>query len=683
MSSKWLLLPSLLLVLILAPGCASPVAGEGVAPPSDAAIVDDARHDDAPSSHAAVDAPLADPQPQPAALSSVVGTWYLNVGGARAVGVFTWDAVEGALRGTLLDEAAAPGTVADVLTHVEWDESGALRFRRTSAGREDVDWYRVSAVEGVLTGRVAPNEPLGTEPPITRYLTHVTGWNAAHLDRDLTPRTWDVVFDDGERATLRIDRTTSGVTAYAGTIKVYASRSRGIEDEQFEHEVGVLYWDGLHLGFYVMDGDMQRFYSATVEGRSVAGTYSTPDTGEEHTFAGFRRDVLGYGLAPRTAAERDAWQSRTRRQIAHLIMADAPAPTAATVTVLSDDLPPIAGTITNPARDDAAERHPQAYRLSEVRIAYKLPNPYGAEALTRTLHAYVARPTTPAPPGGYPLAVAVNGHFGSAYQVMEPDSGYWYGDAFARRGYLVVALDASHRPLTERRGLYLDIITGDDPAHGNGPHPAVAAPGMGSDWEEDGERAWDMMRAVDYALSQPGVDARRVVTVGLSMGAEVTSIAGALDPRQAVVIPTGFSPDVAVYRYRHHACWDWAYADVNEYVDVSDYHALVAPRGLVVETGRLDTTYSVFADPFASDKQVLRRSRAAFRDAPERVIHYLHYDGHAFHVGGAAAAVLPEWGVRVPRAIAPSSPWSDEWQGDDETRVIAPTLFDTVSALLR
>ncbi len=682
MSLKWLLLPAFLLLSAFASGCVTPSADESPTPRADASAERDVATADVPSDDASTNASVVE-TPAPEALSPVLGTWYLNVGGTRVVATFTWDSAEASLRGTMIDESAAPETPPDELVDVAWDAAGALRFRRAGVDRDDVDWYRVSVVEGVLTGRVAPREAADTEPAITRYLTHVTGWNATYLDHDLAPRTWDLLFDNGERATLRIDRSVSGLTAYAGTLKVYATQSGGIADEQFEHDVGVLYWDGVHLGFYVMDGELQRYYSGVVAGRSIAGRYSTPDSGDEHMWAGDRRDVLGYGLAPRAVADRQAWQSRARRQIAHMVMADAPQPITTTVTVLADDLPPVVGAAVNPARDDAEEGHPQDYRLSEVRLTYKLPNPYGTEPLTRQVHAYVARPTTPAPPGGYPVAVAVNGHFGSAYQAMSPDNAYWYGDAFARRGYLVMAVDVSHRPLTDRRGLYRDLTDGDDPAHGNGTHPSVAAPAMGTDWEEDGERAWDLMRAVDYALAQPGVNARRVVTVGLSMGGEVTSIAGALDERQAVVIPTGFSPDVAVYRYRHHACWDWAYADVNEYIDVSDYHALVAPRGLVVETGRLDTTYSVFVDPFASDKQVMRRSRAAFRDAPERVIHYLHYDGHAFHVGGVAAAVLPEWGVRVPRAIAPATMWSDEWQGDEETRVVAPTLFDAVERLLR
>lgn len=681
-----MLLPSALralaVVAVLAAACASSPPGAPVDAAAPATL--DAARDpggDAPAAFVG-DAPAVDHE-MPAALAPVVGTWYLSANGVRAVVTFAWNHADASLDGAWLDESAPSTEAPEALVGVEWDAAGTLRFRRPVAGSDVVDWYRVSAVEGVLTGRLAPREALGTEPAAGRFLAHVTGWNATYLDRDLVPRTWDVLLDNGDQATLRIDRAESGVTAYAGSLKVYASQARGINDEQFERDVGVLYWDGTHLGFYVVDDGVQQYYTGVVAGRTIAGTFSAPDALPERAWSGTRRDVLGYGLASRPVADRAAWQARARRQIAHLIMADDPAPLSAEVAVMAADLAPIAGGTANPARDDTVGQHPQDYRLSELRLTYRLPNPYGAEPLTRQVHAYLARPTGPAPEGGFPVAVAVNGHWGSAWQVMSPDNAYWYGEAFARRGYMVVAVDVSHRPVADRHGLYFDLADGDDPWHGNGPHPAIAATGMGTDWEEDGERAWDLMRAVDYALSQPDADPRRVVSIGLSMGGEVTSIAGALDPRQSVVIPTGFSPDVAVYRYRHHQCWDWAFADVNEYVDVSDYHALVAPRGLVVETGRADTTYSVFVDPFASDKQVLRRSRAAFRDAPERVIHYLHYDGHAFHVGGLAAAVLPEWGVRVPRAIAPSTPWSYDWQGDEETRIVAPTLFDTVDALLR
>ena len=62
----------------------------------------------------------------------------------------------------------------------------------------------------------------------------------------------------------------------------------------------------------------------------------------------------------------------------------------------------------------------------------------------------------------------------------------------------------------------------------------------------------------------------------------------------------------------NHPCWRWLNADVREYVDTSDFYALTAPRPLIVETGKVDFTFSQFPQPFASDKQVLRRSRIAY-----------------------------------------------------------------------
>lgn len=617
----------------------------------------------------------------PASYGPLLGTWYLRVAGARFVVTFGWNRVEARVEGSMLREGAPSLTVPDTLTIDAWGDAGELRFRRSTG--VGVDWYRARVVEGVMTGRVASRPALAGEPAITDYSAHVTGWNSAWIDRELAPRAWDVTLDSKLRATLRIDRAVGGVTEYVGTLKVYASVERGIVDEQREHDLGVLSWDGTHLEFYLMEGELRQYYSAEVAGRAIAGTFLSDGDEATRPWSGTRRDVLGYGLVARTDAERDAWQARARRQIAHLVMADAPTPLTAAVTAVATDVAPIAEGVAWPARDDDATHYPQHYRLTELRLSYTLPNPYGATPLTREVHAWLARPTTPAPREGYPVAVAVNGHWGSAYQVMTPNSPYWYGDAFARRGYVVLAVDASHRPLADRSARYTDLTAGDDPAHGNGPHPAIAAPGMDSDWEEDGERAWDAMRALDYALSLPYVDARRVVAVGLSMGAEVASIAGALDTRAAAVVPTGFSPDIAVFQYRHHPCWDWAHADVGEYVDVSDYHALVAPRALVVETGRADTTYSLFVDPFAADKQVLRRSRAAFAATPERVVHYLHYDGHNFHVGGLGAAQVLERGVRVPLVVAPRSQWSLDWQGDADTRVAYPTLFDSLDALVR
>jgi dienelactone hydrolase len=152
--------------------------------------------------------------------------------------------------------------------------------------------------------------------------------------------------------------------------------------------------------------------------------------------------------------------------------------------------------------------------------------------------------------------LAVNGHGGSGWAMMNPDdASFWYGEAFARRGYVVLALDISHRPLADRANLYADYLNGDDPAHGNGTHPAIAAAGMDSDWEEPGERSWDTMRALDYLLSRADVDPGRIILSGLSLGGEVTADTAGLDPRLSMSIPAGYSPDQSVMLYNgSHPC---------------------------------------------------------------------------------------------------------------------------------
>src|SRR5262249_49593693 len=145
------------------------------------------------------------------------------------------------------------------------------------------------------------------------------------------------------------------------------------------------------------------------------------------------------------------------------------------------------------------------------------PNaPAGGAPIARRIHGWYAVPMGEPPPGGRPAVMALNGHTGSAAATMNPDNEYfWYGDAYARRGYAVLAIDIGHRPLADRRGLYDLYLDGDDVAGGNGLHPAIRSPDMDSDWVEDGERLWDIERGLDWLLAQPGVDSGRVIVSGI------------------------------------------------------------------------------------------------------------------------------------------------------------------------
>jgi hypothetical protein len=264
--------------------------------------------------------------------------------------------------------------------------------------------------------------------------------------------------------------------------------------------------------------------------------------------------------------------------------------------------------------------------------------------------------------------------------MLNPDDAlYWYGDAFARRGYVVMAVDVSHRPTEDRRGLYAGGA--DDAAHGNGLHPAIKAPGFDSDWEEDGERAWDAMRALDQLLARGDVDPKRVIVTGLSMGGQLTTALGGLEPRLAMSIPVAFSTDMGVMQYHgNHACWRWLNADIHEYIDTSDFYCLTAPRPLIIQTGRKDTTYSSHKPPFTSDLQVVRRARSAYGEGP--LVHYLHYDGHRFHVGDVNPTKKTESGLLMPKLIGPTA-GSMSWQTDGTTAPYAGTLFEGIEKMMK
>ncbi|HSS38533.1 MAG TPA: hypothetical protein VLT58_07175, partial [Polyangia bacterium] len=190
--------------------------------------------------------------------------------------------------------------------------------------------------------------------------------------------------------------------------------------------------------------------------------------------------------------------------------------------------------------------------------------------------------------------------------------------------------------------------------------------------------AWDAMRALDYVLGRPDVDPSAVVAVGLSMGGEIADWIAAMDARVGVALAAGSPSDLAIMRlHGNHPCWQWQRGDIREYVDPADLHALVAPRVLVRETGLADTTYSSAAAPFATSKEVVRRAQSAFDAAGGRLIHYLHFDGHAFHVGQFCPEHGTADGVTTPFLTGPGAlyPWSTTWEGDPGRSEIAPSIF--------
>jgi dienelactone hydrolase len=632
--------------------------------------------------------PITDDESEP------TGTWYLVANGFRLTVTIALGERPGAYGGTLAGDDAAPLPLDDIT----WDPTA-----RVLAFRRDTQWYRGAIVQGVLVGRFA----MGTQvvkPPVAAYIYHVTGWNSDYFDRDIAPRVYEIVANGVLRGRLRIDRAAGG--SYTGRLKYYAKSSLvpPAAGEELEYDVDIPHWDGTNLRFVRRDPAWTETYTGRADGRGIAGTFTRTDWRGTFAWSGNRAEVLGYGLVSKPAAVRSVWQENTRRQLLHLMMAGNPASETVHVTMLSENRAPSPGPPPL-NRDDAPQQWPPGptYDTRELQFDHTIPDPYGGPAIARRSHAWLALPRNMPPGAKYPAVLALNGHGGSAWSVFDPSDEYhWFGDAFARRGYIVLAVDIGHRPCNPP--LYNDLPDGDDPAHGNGPHPAVTAPvfapyasctmqygemvcpDMQSDWEEDGERAWDAMRALDYLLARPDVDPDNVTVTGLSLGGEMATWVAALDPRLGAGITAGYSPDMGVLLNlpNAHACWRWNHADIREYLDQSDLHALIAPRLLIVQTGKQDPNFSMSATPFAADKQVARRTRAAYGDDAGSFVHYLHYDFHHYHVGGEPPDPEnppPNYqaGVQVPRAIAPQSRGSLTWQTDGTTTTDQPTVFDYLS----
>lgn len=608
----------------------------------------------------------------------VFGHWYLNRDGERLTLVIGQGAAGAGVQASIVTETQTPAsTIADSLTY---DREGGQLVLRERDPDSDV-WYRLRVQDGVLTGRYARVQPgAGRPADSTTYAGQVTGWRNETFTQDIVPRVWDLTVDDGHEAVLRVDRASIDGAAFIGTLKMLATD--GALDEQLSEDVQVESWDGTSLSFVRRASPGQERFVGSASGRTIAGTArATVGNGDEPgtTWSGQRIEVFSHGSGPRSAETFTDWQTRTRARLALLAMAGNPAPLNLQVTELGTTGPTTDDPSTS--RDDDAWDWPQLYQLTELAFTSTVPNPSGGAPLTRAAHGYLSVPSTPPPAGGYPVAVALNGHGASARDVFDPSSPYWYGDSFARRGYVVISIDIGHRPLEDRAALYSDTLDGDDPATGNGPHPAIKAPGMTSEWEEDGERTWDAMRALDYALARPDVNQGRVTLIGLSMGGEVSDWTAAMDLRIGTTFSAGSPADLALTSlHGNHRCWMWQRADAREYLDPSDLHAMVAPRAVIRETGARDYTYSAMLTPFSAGKEVIRRAQPAFDALGGSLVHYIHFDGHAFHVGQYCPAVEATDGVTEPMMAAPdvASPWSTGWDADASTAARTASIFDLI-----
>jgi dienelactone hydrolase len=189
--------------------------------------------------------------------------------------------------------------------------------------------------------------------------------------------------------------------------------------------------------------------------------------------------------------------------------------------------------------------------------------------------------------------------------------------ALAKLGYVVLCIDAfgaGERAIEPGAGTYHGALTG----------AALWPTGCSL----LGLQVYDNRRAVDYLISRPEVDGKRLAITGASGGGNQTLYAGALDERFTAVIPVcGIGTYAA---YLHTAC---CVCEVNVggavYASTADLLAMVAPRALLVISATRDALQFSVAE--ASKSIAIARTRFRAHGAEEKIRQVSIESGHDYN----------------------------------------------------
>ena len=213
----------------------------------------------------------------------------------------------------------------------------------------------------------------------------------------------------------------------------------------------------------------------------------------------------------------------------------------------------------------------------------------------------------------------------TAYQKQNYD-GRPTATALVRRGYVVITIDALL--FGERRVLMdADLNRGWDRSRYSleivkqlnqkcRDKEATLVKGLvfaGTTWP--GIVFRDDLRTVDYLVSRPEVDARRVGCIGISMGGYRSLFLAALDSRIAAACVTGFMSTTRPMIRAHLDTHSWVHflPGLHRYLDWPDVAALAAPRALLVQQCAKDKLF-----PAAGMKDAIGKIAAGYEKAGAR-----------------------------------------------------------------
>jgi dienelactone hydrolase len=156
---------------------------------------------------------------------------------------------------------------------------------------------------------------------------------------------------------------------------------------------------------------------------------------------------------------------------------------------------------------------------------------------------------------------------------------------------------------------------------------------------------WDDIRTVDYLVTRPEVDKKRIGCVGLSVGGLRSCHLAALDDRIKAAVVVGWMTSIPAQLKRHvvntigHTK---VVPGLYRYLDYPDVASLAMPSALLVINGRKDTLFAPEGVRAAFDKLTACYQKAG---VPEKVCLQMHDTPHEFNteMQAEAWAWLKRW----------------------------------------
>jgi dienelactone hydrolase len=262
---------------------------------------------------------------------------------------------------------------------------------------------------------------------------------------------------------------------------------------------------------------------------------------------------------------------------------------------------------------------------------------------------YVLTPADLQPGQRRPVLLAPHGHgsAGKAAVVGRADTAelvrtiaqhnYAYGVQLVRAGYVVLCPDA--RGFGERREPVMmadgDLLGSSCQVLNNMAMPlGQTVTGM---W------TWDLMRLIDYVTTRADCDATRIGCAGLSGGGAQTLWLAALDERVRCAVVSGYFYGVKDSLLRLSTNCSCNYVPgLWQLADMGDIGALIAPRPLLIETGRHDPLNGERGVANVTEQLAITRPAYALLGAEDQLAHSAFDGGHRWD-GTAVLPWLARW----------------------------------------